>query len=233
MDAIILAGGLGTRLRSVLSDVPKCMAPVHGEPFLRYLLLYLKREGIKRVILSLGYMHEVVIKWIEENESDFEFVYSIEDTPLGTGGGIKLAMSHVKSEQVLILNGDTFFDVDIAAFRASHLESSAVLSMALKPMTDFDRYGNVVVDSSNRIVDFQEKQHCVQGQINGGCYIMQTRNDWMKHLPEKFSFETDVLEPHALKKEICGFVSNGYFIDIGIPSDYDRANKNPSQFSPS
>jgi len=225
MDTIILAGGLGSRLRSVVADVPKCLAPVCGKPFLHYVLLYLQQQGIRRIILSLGYLHEVVEKWLEQEKYNIEFEFSIEKTPLGTGGGIKSALSHVSSENVLILNGDTFYGVDIAMFKASHISNGAVLSMALKPMEKFDRYGNVILDTNGYIIKFQEKEYCQQGLINGGCYIMQTKCDWLNHQPEKFSFETNVLEYRALKKEIYGFVDNGYFIDIGIPSDYEKANK--------
>ncbi|HQJ89409.1 MAG TPA: sugar phosphate nucleotidyltransferase, partial [Paludibacteraceae bacterium] len=112
MDAIVLAGGLGTRLRSVVSEVPKCMAPVCGKPFLYYLLSYLnKYKEINKVILSVGFLREHIFNWIDENRSQFNFEidYAIEENPLGTGGGIKLALSKTQAENVLILNGDTFF----------------------------------------------------------------------------------------------------------------------------
>lgn len=224
MDAIILAGGLGTRLRPVVDDVPKCLAPVCGKPFLHYLFSYLQKEGIRRIILSLGYLHEKVEQWVEQGDYDLEYIYSIEDTPLGTGGAIKRALSHVQSEQVMILNGDTFFHINLPIFHMAHLASGATLSLALKPMEDFDRYGNVIIDADGYISHFREKQYCAQGLINGGVYLMQTRNDWMEQLPDTFSFETEVLQPHARRKEIHGYTNNGYFIDIGIPSDYEKAN---------
>ena len=225
MDAIILAGGLGTRLRSVVSNTPKCMAPVCGKPFLHYILVHLQRHGIKRVILSLGYLHEAVEEWVAQEKYGIEFIYSVEKTPLGTGGGIKLALPHVNGENVLILNGDTFFDIDVEAFKAAHSAGGAALSVALKPMEKFDRYGDVTLNAEGYVVEFKEKQYCLRGQINGGCYILQKKCDWLDFLPEKFSFEKEVLEPRALKKEIFGFVSNGYFVDIGVPLDYEKANK--------
>lgn len=227
MDAIILAGGLGTRLRSVVNEVPKCMAPVCERPFLYYILTYLKKfNEIDRIILSLGYKHELIIEWIEQQtELLFQFQYSIENEPLGTGGAIKKAMSLVQSNEVIILNGDTFFDVDISQLIKSHRINNSMLSIALKPMLNFNRYGNVEIDDNNLITAFKEKSSCEQGQINGGIYIINSINAMMNNLPEQFSFETEVLQKQINNRNIYGFIHNGYFIDIGIPEDYVVANK--------
>ena len=224
MDAIILAGGLGTRLRSVVSDIPKCMAPVCGKPFLHYLLTSIEHKGIERVVLSVGYLHEVIQEWIADTKPNLEIVYSVERVPLGTGGAIRLAMSQVESEQVLIMNGDTFFDIDISAFAQFHAARKSSLSIALKPMDDFDRYGNVRIDACGHILEFQEKKYCPHGLVNGGCYLMETAGAFMDGLPDKFSFETEVLQNRVDVGEMFGFVAANYFIDIGIPSDYTRAN---------
>lgn len=225
MDAIILAGGLGTRLRSVLSDIPKCMAPVAGKPFLSYLLAYLSKYDVNRVILSVGYLREVIFKWIEENGKNFPFeiVYAVEEEPLGTGGGIRLSMLKATSDNVVILNGDTFFDVDLNDLQTAHQNAHRPISLALKPMRNFDRYGRVELDEADsEIIAFKEKEFCQEGLINGGIYVMDRDSNVFENLPLKFSFETEVLQPQCLKHNLSGFVNSGYFIDIGIPADYQR-----------
>lgn len=224
MDVIILAGGLGTRLRSVVSDLPKCMAPVCNKPFLYYILLYLSRyQAIRKIILSVGYKHEVIVDRIGQlREFEFEYVFSVEETPLGTGGAIKKALNHVTSDNVLILNGDTLFDVDLTLFERQHSQHNARLSVALKPMRDFVRYGNVEINRHSLITAFKEKSYCSAGQINGGVYLLSDRG-LMGGFPEKFSFETAVLQQQVKQGNIYGFIYNDYFIDMGIPEDYAKA----------
>ena len=226
-DVIILAGGLGTRLQSVVSDVPKCMAPIAGEPFLKYMLKWLERFSTGRVILSLGHLSHVVTGWVDENRSRFPFdiTWVIEDTPLGTGGGMRLALSKVQSGNCVILNGDTFFDVDIDAFTSAHMESGCPLSIALKPMTDFSRYGTVSCNAEGRIISFNEKRYCSSGLINGGVYCLSSGSGLMDGMPERFSFEKEILEPQALAGTINGYRCDGTFIDIGIPQDYSLAQQ--------
>lgn len=224
-ECIILAGGLGTRLREVVSDVPKCMAEVAGKPFLSYLLDWCKVQSFGRVILSLGYLSEVVTSWIEKNEYPFEIIYAKEEEPLGTGGAIKLAMRSVLGERAVVINGDTFFNVDITELYTFHNEKSANISLALKPMTDFDRYGRVELNTDNRIIAFIEKQQCREGLINGGVYLID--KDVLlsdKELPLKFSFEKNILEAKINTLPIYGNIQDTYFIDIGIPEDYRKAN---------
>lgn len=227
MEVIILAGGLGTRLRSAIgNEIPKCMAPVAERPFLWHLLKYLTRFDVTRVILSVGHLREVIFDWIEKvkGEFPFEFDFAVEETPLGTGGGIKLAMTHIKGDDAIVLNGDTFFDVDLENFLALHKSKSAAISLALKPMKQFERYGTVEKDSENIITAFREKQYCESGNINGGVYcINKNRIEWPNN--EKFSMEKDVFEPSVSKKNMYAFDFGGYFIDIGIPEDYAKANK--------
>ena len=162
MEVIILAGGLGTRLRSEIKNIPKCMAPVNGKPFLWYLLKDLEGYNeVKRVILSVGYLREIILDWIAtvKNEFPFEFDYVIEKEPLGTGGGIRLAMKKVTEEDAIILNGDSYFDVDFNELVLVHrTQKAAKLTIALKPMTNFNRYGTVTMDGINRILKFKEKQ---------------------------------------------------------------------------
>lgn len=224
-DVVILAGGLGTRLRSVVSDVPKCMAPVDGRPFLKWMLAWIEPFKPNKIILSLGYLSEVVTDWINSTMKDYPIPidWVIEETPLGTGGGIRLALSKASSEQCVILNGDTFFDVDLNALCSFRGQSGSPLAVAIKPMERFDRYGSVTLDDRSHIISFNEKRYCEKGLINGGVYCIDCTAGLLDDKPEKFSFEKDILEPLSGKGVIAGFVSKGSFIDIGIPQDYQLA----------
>lgn len=230
MEVIILAGGLGTRLRSEVKDVPKCMAPVAGKPFLWYLLKDLKKyPEVKRVILSVGYLREVIFEWIPtvKEEFPFEFDYAIEEEPLGTGGGIRLAMEKVTEDEAIILNGDTYFAVDLNEMVAKHKANDAsLLTIALKPMKDFDRYGTVTTDENGRVLKLNEKQPCKEGEINGGVYVLSKEDSIFEGQPRKFSFETAVMQEKCGETGcLFGVVQNGYFIDIGIPEDYHKADR--------
>ena len=228
MEVIVLAGGLGTRLRSVVSEVPKCMAPVAGKPFLWYLLKYLTRYDVSKVILSVGYLRGVIFDWVEEVKDDFpfHFDYAIEEEPLGTGGGIRLALNKVTTSDVVVLNGDTYFDVNLEELMKNHRLYSSAVTLALKPMCDFDRYGRVVIDNMDkRIVEFKEKEYCKEGLINGGIYVINRLEPIFEGLPKKFSFETAVFEPQCKLGKLFGVVQDGYFIDIGIPEDYKKAQE--------
>lgn len=227
MEAIILAGGLGTRLRSVISEVPKCMAPVAGKPFLWYLLKFLAKYDVNRVILSVGYLREVIFKWIDNVREEFPYVidYAIEEIPLGTGGGIKLGVTKALTNNVIILNGDTFFDVNLDKLMEFHSSHSSSITLSLKPMQNFERYGRVIMNEvDQRIVKFEEKKYCKEGLINGGIYVINKAQPIFKDLPEKFSFETTVLESQCEFGNLFGIVEDGYFIDIGIPEDYQKAD---------
>lgn len=224
-DVVILAGGLGTRLRSVVSDVPKCMAHVDGRPFLEWMLRWIEPFRPNKIILSLGYLSEVVTDWVNTAMKDYPIPieWVIEETPLGTGGGIRLALSKVTASQCVILNGDTFFDVDLNAFCSFRDKAGSTLAVALKSMERFDRYGSVTLNAAGHIISFNEKRYCDKGLINGGVYCIDCKAGLLDDKPEKFSFEKDVLEPQSSKGELSGFISDGSFIDIGIPQDYSLA----------
>ncbi|MDE3236799.1 MAG: nucleotidyltransferase family protein [Bacteroidota bacterium] len=222
-EAIILAGGLGTRLRSAVPDLPKCMAPVKGKPFISYVIDHLQQQGIEQFILSLGYMSEAIIKFIQQEYPGQSFIFSVEEEPLGTGGAIRLACDHCSEKNVLVTNGDTMFSVNVDAVALAHVQQNADCTLALKPMQQFDRYGVVETNATQRIVSFKEKQYYENGLINGGLYILNREQFCKENFPEKFSFEKDYLETFITQRKMIGVVQDAYFIDIGIPEDYQRA----------
>ncbi len=225
MEVVVLAGGLGTRLRSVVSEVPKCMASVLNKPFLHYLLRYISKYEVSKVILSVGYLKEVIFNWIDEVKSEFTFeiVFAVEEEPLGTGGGIAFAMQDVVGDNCVVLNGDTFLDVDLDDLMQNHVNLKSKVTVALKEMTCFSRYGNVIYNSDNVIQSFIEKKYTEKGHINAGVYVIN--KDYLNQITskEKFSFEEEVLTPGAKRNDLYGYVTDGYFIDIGIPEDYNKA----------
>jgi len=221
MEAIVLAGGMGTRLQSIVSDVPKCMAPVAGKPFLYYLLTTLELAGFRHIILALGYKNEVVETWLADYKTSLNITSIIEETPLGTGGAVKLALQQATQNSVFVFNGDSFLGLDYQAMLQCYVEKKALAAIALKSMFHFDRYGKVDIDNNSCIVRFGEKQYCDAGLINGGVYVLN-RNA-LKKYPDKFSLEKDFFEPEVSKGKLIGFPTDGYFIDIGIPEDYRRA----------
>lgn len=229
-QAIILAGGLGTRLRSAVPDLPKCMAPVAGKPFLSYVIDYLQGQGIEKFIFALGYKSEDFDLFLRTKlppdptkGGELRCQLSIEATPLGTGGAIKLACQKAAEATVLVLNGDTFFGIRADELAAFHQQQQADCTLCLKPMENFDRYGVVELNADGSIRHFREKQFYTTGLINGGVYALDTARFLSASLPEKFSFEKDYLEDQTPHKRLYGLVQDEYFIDIGIPEDYERA----------
>ncbi len=216
-EAIVLAGGFGTRLASVVSDVPKCLAPINGIPFLDFVLQYGFKQGIKKFILSVGYKKELIIDFIASKNYEFEVCFCEEDEPLGTGGAIQKSLSICDTNYVLALNGDTLFE-----YQLDNVELSDC-SIFLKPMKDFDRYGSVEIDNNCRIKSFKEKQKIEEGLINSGVYVIDKNNLLDLALPEKFSFEKDYLERYVSTLNFIGLPLDAYFIDIGIPQDFARA----------
>jgi D-glycero-alpha-D-manno-heptose 1-phosphate guanylyltransferase len=215
---IILAGGFGTRLSTVVKDVPKPMAPINSKPFLHYIFKELQHQHIKNVVLSVGHLKEVIQDFFQDNYLGIAIQYAIENEPLGTGGGIKHAFNFV-DDDAYVLNGDTFFDIELAKIK----NEDAAITLALKPMFNFDRYGTVEVDEAQRIISFNEKKHCEHGLINGGVYYFKKSLFDTIDTDFKFSFEKDVLEKHVSDLHIQGKIFDNYFIDIGIPEDYKQA----------
>lgn len=221
MEAVILAGGLGTRLRSVVADVPKVLVPVGNRPFLNIILTDFKRKGISRIVLAVSYLREQIINYVENSDFGLQIDFSVEEQPLGTGGAIKRACELCTAENFFVINGDTFFDVDLPGMMKFSRVHNADITVAAKKMFNFDRYGTLKIDNDS-ITEIKEKIPCEVGYINGGIYCL--RRDFILSIPqEKFSFEKDILEKSYALKNVCAFVSDGYFIDIGVPEDYKRA----------
>lgn len=220
-EAIILAGGLGTRLRETVPELPKSMAPVAGRPFLFYVINYLRSQEINRFIFSLGYQHELIEKYLAEQFSTLDYECSIETEPLGTGGAIQLSLQLAKDENILITNGDTVFKIDVNELYKVHMKNDSVCTIALKSMENSDRYGTVELDQKGKIKAFTEKKFNANGLINGGFYILNKNKFSQQRFPEKFSFEEEYLQKN--KESIFGYIDHAYFIDIGIPEDYFRA----------
>lgn len=224
-EAIILAGGFGTRLKSVVNDVPKPMAPINNEPFLNYVFDYLKHYQIEHVVLSTGYLSEKIVEYYKTVYKGIKVSYAKEETPLGTGGGIRLAMTKCYTNDVLVLNGDSFFDVDINTHYKNHISKRADCTLALRKVDDASRYGTIVLGNENIIETFKEKDNIEQtGLINGGVYILN-REIYFNNTEEvaPFSIEKDFYEKKIKELQIFGFEYDGYFIDIGIPEDYKKA----------
>ncbi|NBV06471.1 MAG: D-glycero-beta-D-manno-heptose 1,7-bisphosphate 7-phosphatase [Proteobacteria bacterium] len=224
MQAIILAGGFGTRLKSVVKDVPKPMADINGAPFLSYLLTYLKKSGVTDVVISIGYLQEKIIQYFGNSFLGIKISYAREDKPLGTGGAILNSLKFIdQNKPVIVINGDTFLQVDYQKLLAAH---KSKLTLVLRKMQDCSRYGRVVFDENFVIKSFAEKSaEKESGFINGGIYVLDPKIFAKFSLEEKFSFETDFLVKHLQDLEPQAFTVDEYFIDIGVPDDYVRAQK--------
>jgi D-glycero-alpha-D-manno-heptose 1-phosphate guanylyltransferase len=219
-EAIILAGGLGTRLRSEIGEFPKALAPINGIPFLQILLDYLASQGIEKVVLAVGYKWELIQNEFGAAYKGINIIYSVENSPLGTGGAIRLAMDKIMGDHCFIINGDTLFKIELAELEKAHLSQHAACTLALKKMTNVSRYGSIELDEKNQITQFKEKENYPVALINGGIYCLNktTLND--NALQEPFSFETDFMMTKVNQFKLTGLVFEDYFKDIGIPEDY-------------
>lgn len=223
-EAIILAGGYGTRMQKVLGDLPKSMAPVAGRPFLEYLLDYLILYGINKFVLSVGYRSEIIIKHFGSGYRGIEIAYAIEEVPLGTGGGVKLALDKCHDDHVLALNGDTLFLADLKDFYSQHLICKPMISIALREVEDISRYGSVRINDNFILTGFGEKSaQKIEGLINAGVYCTNRKWFMTNTLSGAFSLENDCFGQWYKQGLIAGFPYNAYFLDIGIPEDYQRA----------
>lgn len=221
MEAIILAGGFGTRLRDVVSDLPKPMAPIGNRPFLEILLGMLSQKGFTRVTCSLGYMSEKIVSHFGNSFNGMELCYVVEESPLGTGGAVKLALTQCKDDHVFVFNGDTYLDIDVDQVELNWQKNRSPIIIG-RWVPDTERYGRLVV-SDGCVVDFNEKGIAGPGLINAGCYVLGARQLDGCRLQEKFSLESDYLVQLVKNEIVRCCETNGLFIDIGIPDDYERA----------
>ena len=228
MEAIILAGGLGTRLAGRLDGVPKSMAPVAGRPFLEILLIQLHRAGCTRVLLSVGHLHTVIQDHFGASFHGMPIDYVIESAPLGTGGAIRLALGQSDEESALVLNGDTFLQTNFAGMMEFHRAEGAGVTIAVVHQPDIARYGGVLLEGK-RIVGFEEKGRSGPGWISAGAYILNRELEWPHSLKEKFSIEKDYFVPEIARLRPAAYKVEGYFLDIGIPEDLDRAQTELAQ----
>jgi D-glycero-alpha-D-manno-heptose 1-phosphate guanylyltransferase len=224
VTAAILAGGLGSRLRPVLADRPKVLAPVRGRPYLTYLLDRLAAVSIRRVVLLTGYLADQVRLTVGDRYRGMRLIHSVEPTPLGTGGALRQALSHLASPQVLILNGDSWCDVNLENFHAQHFRRGARLSMVLSACVDSSRFGQVRLAEDGRVLHFAEKTETGGGWINAGVYLLE--RGLIAEIPENAAIALErELVPAWLARgdRIHGYCSPGRFIDIGTPQSYAEA----------
>lgn len=221
--AVILAGGMGTRLQSVVKDLPKPMAPLNGRPFLELILnsLY-KSKVVSKIILCVGYKRELIQSYFGNKFKSIPIEYSIEESPLGTGGAVLNSISLINDDSFLLINGDTIFDINYLDLVNWHIDSSADITLATKIMDNTSRYGTIQRKDS-RIIKFNEKKEAAEGEINGGVYMVNKSVLERFSIGNKFSFEHEILEAMVNDINIQCRSFNGYFIDIGIPEDYSRA----------
>jgi len=216
MQTIILCGGLGTRLRSVVSNVPKVMAPINGKPFLEYLINYIRKFNVGEIILSVGYKANIIKDYFGSS-----IFYSEESTPLGTAGAVSLCKNFLKveSSEFLLINGDTFFAIDINELLRRHKETNANISLALARVKDTQRYARVLIDKNDKVIKI-EKGLEGPGLITGGIFIF--KKEMLEFFPEKGSLEEDVIAKF-INGTTYGFPYSDYFIDIGLPESYEKA----------
>jgi NDP-sugar pyrophosphorylase family protein len=224
LSVAILAGGLGTRLQGVVPDRPKVLAAVRGRPFLCYLLDELARQGAREVLLLTGHRAGQVQEGLGTSYRGMRLRYSVEDRPLGTAGAVRLALPFLPSQTILLLNGDSFGEVDLAAFRRQHDDLAAEVSLVLARVPSTARFGRVETDPEGRIVGFVEKGACPgQGWINAGVYLVERER--LAELPAgvPLSLERDVLPRLVEAGLVAGHRSFGRFLDIGTPESFAEA----------
>ena len=229
MEAIVLAGGFGTRLRDVVSDIPKPMAPIGNKPFLEILLSRLAQKGFTHVILAVGYLAEKIIDHFGEAFRGMKISYVVEDAPLGTGGAVRLAMTKVITDYVFILNGDTFLDADFTNVDNLWKRHHQPIMVA-RQVPDIARYGALKVND-DRLTGYYEKGQTGSGVINAGCYVLPVDALDSFEIGKNFSIESDYFEKIYCNLFIRVVLTEGHFIDIGIPEDFQRAQTELAVYS--
>lgn len=226
IEAIILAGGKGTRLKSVLDDCPKPMAIIGGKPFIEWILLMLRRQGIQRTVICTGHLSEIVESYFGNGRGiGMEIAFAHDPFPLGTGGAVRNALGKTSSKQILVLNGDSYLRINLSNFLKAHLECEARVSISLVQVEDSSRYGSVKVNKDRKVKAFLEKSPGKQpGLINAGIYLLE--RNVVKEIPEgkMISLEKEIF-PDLIGKHLYGVLCDGPFIDIGIPESFNKAEQ--------
>lgn len=228
VKVVVLAGGKGTRLRGVIRDIPKPMAPVGEKPFLEYIILQIRKWGIKEIIMSVGHKKETIKDYFNDGKRwGVEIEYCEEDNPLGTGGALRKAIFSSKGKSYVVMNGDSFLDINMGRLLRYHEEKKAMFTIGLVQVEDTGRFGRVLVNKNGSILEFMEKGYRDHGIINGGIYVCE--RDVIDIFPqERCSLENDVL-PKLVGNGLYGMKTKGYFIDIGVPEEYGYLLNNPKQ----
>ena len=223
IDVLILCGGLGKRLRSIVSDRPKPMAEINGRPFLDILMDYVSGYGFRRFVLCAGYKSEYIDAYYTTKNGTEKLLISKEEKPLNTAGAVKQAESYIQSENFMVMNGDSICRFDLEDFLRFHIESKAQATIALVEPQKEDDYGVAMMDGDNRITEFQEKGKTKDnGYISTGIYLFQ--KELLSHMPEnsEYSIEYDLL-PNLIGRELYGYVAKSKLIDIGTPERFRSA----------
>lgn len=224
VDAIILAGGLGTRLSGTVPNLPKSMAPINGRPFLELQLDQLIQLGVTNVILAVGYKSDELENHFKNGYKNLAITFSKEEKPKGTGGALRAALRLAESETVLALNGDSFVELDIEqALVLSKKHSAPVMFVA--EVDDVARYGSVLIDKDGRLIGFSEKGKNGPGKINAGAYLLSKEIFSTFVHDDPFSFESDFLPELIRQQDVYVTSAGGRFIDIGTPEDFARAQE--------
>ena len=221
-QAIILAGGLGTRLGAISKNTPKPLLEVNGRPFLDHIILNIREQGVEKIILSVGYLAEQIISYFGDGASlNVDIEYVIETAPAGTGGALILSKDKM-DDNFFVLNGDTIFDIDYNDLARLHMEEKAMATIALREVDDSTRYGNVGMEG-NKVISYAEKKQLGRDMINGGIYAMQ--KEAIIYLPSlPCSLENDLFPVLITKKLLSGKLYDGFFLDIGIPDAFKKAD---------
>ena len=228
MEAVVLAGGFGTRLRHVLPDLPKPMAPIAGRPFLEILLTSLARKGFLRVVLALGYMADKIVSHFGEKYAGMDLAYEIEGMPLGTGGAVRQGLARCMADHVFVFNGDTYLDIEVPEL-TTHWQTYHSPIIVARHVTDTSRYGRLNT-ADGRVLGFYQKGVGGAGLINAGCYVLPQNILEDTKWDRVFSLETDFLANEVSLQRFDLFVTCGHFIDIGVPEDLQRAQIELARF---
>lgn len=224
LGAAILAGGLGSRLKALVREVPKPLLPVAGQPFLRYVIDLLRQQGVTDIVCCVGYLGHTIVEQLGDGRRwGVSIRYVMEETLLGTGGAVKAALPAIAGEDFVIVNGDTFFSADLHQLVAAHRRYGGDATLALCHRETNDRYGLVEVDATGCIRAFHPRDpHRSAGEINAGIYVVR-RAIFSGMTDRKFSIEHDLFPRLATARRLFGLSLAGHFIDIGIPEDYAAA----------